>query len=393
MRCPSCALNNFDDVVACRRCGTPFSTTNSPRAASPSRAPSRAPSTTPGAPHTGELELDLSVSPSMRPRAAASVMPPRERFAPSTSAFVDGDIVEMPLNGGSLPAVCCKCGTSRDLVPRSAKLSYTSPGIYVLAFCLAPFGLLFMLLALSLGSKKASIDFPVCPRCDARWRNANIIWTFAVLSPFVLGLLAGMTAPRGGGTNLLTGLGVFLGTFLVLPVLVRLLVVKPATIVADRIDEVRVRLSGFSPEARATIERVAGPRGAVWDAGSGNMGIIVALVGVMGLGLFAVLAIYGVRKYVANARASRDGTAEAAESRPSEEHVAEIEAAYSACLANADARAEREESQARGDLRALDRIADRRRVARFACSDLKRDCMRGYYSIPCQAALPATKGR
>ena len=69
----------------------------------------------------------------------------------------------------------------------------------------------------------------------------------------------------------------------------------------------------------------------------------------------------------------------------------EIDATHAACLAAADAKSDREQASAGGDFVKLEKIADRRRLARFACSELKKDCTRGYYSLTCQAALSSQK--
>jgi hypothetical protein len=297
--------------------------------------------------------------------------PRLDRFALALrTAVVDGEFVDMPLSGASLPAVCCKCGSTRDLVPRSARLAYASPATYVLAFALLPLGVLFTAIALAAGQKKVTIDFPVCRDCDRHWRNANIAWVVAMLSPIPLGIVSGIMAPVSNGDGLLVGLVVFLLGLVVLPVATRFLVVKPATIVAANIDEARVRLEGFAPAARAAI---GGQRGAAWPDSSGSGRLILAIAALVASGIFVIFVLMGTRRYISTAKHGRD-----------------IQEAHERCLANANERASRE-AFGNGGIVVSGSGAPQPprpiRVDTSPCAALKRECTSDYNGEECQSAL------
>ncbi len=359
MRCPGCGLSNFEGTVSCRRCGTTLTersfiteSVGPPPMGSfrpgpvgsvrPGPAHSAGPGSfhpaplgsfhpepagslrpasyhPPGSFHPGPVG---SVRPPMGSGRSASTMPRSDYINPNAPSVVD-DALDVPLRGLLLPGICSKCDATRDLGSRIERMSWTSVGTYVLAFVLAPLGLLFSIVALVLGQKSTTIDFPICPTCDARWRNAKIIRVVALFSPMVLGLVTASTASSADGNGLLVGLGVFLGTLVTLPVAVTLLVVRPATISARHIGA-RARLVGFSDGMRNAIARAPDPSVFLTNQETpsksswGTIVILIAVIGLPAIALLGVVSIYGVRRYIAAAKAHEARTSLGAIARKAE---------------------------------------------------------------------------
>ena len=171
---------------------------------------------------------------------AGTKNPKRGRY----TARFDGDKRDaLVLSGkGPLPAVCMKCGTHHEIVRRMAKFQWTPVWARFLVFCLI--GAILMMVT----TKRATLEVPLCVRCNARWgtaRNVGIAGVVALLGAF---------AVMRFGEDALRTLGlVLLAVVIVAFVAVSLLYVKPRMLQAKRIDDTAITLKGVAPSAAQEI--------------------------------------------------------------------------------------------------------------------------------------------
>lgn len=140
-----------------------------------------------------------------------------------------------------LPSVCMKCGMHDEIVRREAKLQWTPIWARFLVFCLI--GAILMLVT----TKRATLQVPLCVRCDARWgaaRNVTIVGAVALVGAFML--------MRFSDEQRQLGL-VLLFAVLLAFVLVSVTFVKPRMLQVQRIDDAELILKGVAPAAAQEI--------------------------------------------------------------------------------------------------------------------------------------------
>jgi hypothetical protein len=137
----------------------------------------------------------------------------------------------------ALPAVCIKCGSHKAILRRPTKLRWTPMWARMMTLCLI--GLLFMLFM----TRRAELDLPLCPACDARWTTGRRAFAAGVVS-LVLALVAVrvvyfdelLAQPMAW----LPVLGVALLAYVVLVVMF----VRPRTLQVVKIDDTYLSLKG-----------------------------------------------------------------------------------------------------------------------------------------------------
>lgn len=227
-------------------------------------------------------------------------------FQPAHVPEVIGDELSVPLGGFVLPAVCSKCARTDGLQPRLETLRWTSAGTYALAAVLAPFGLLFSVLVIALGSKRMAAVFPVCPPCDARWRNAKVFRVVALLAPLPIAVVLAAV----GAVGPLGALAVFFASLIVLPVATSIVLVQPATVRAAAIGPMTARIAGLGRAMRDAVASAPDRRAFVQNVGHAPapsfdwVALVLGLFALPAFGVLAVLGVFGVRTYVARAKVS-----------------------------------------------------------------------------------------
>jgi hypothetical protein len=137
----------------------------------------------------------------------------------------------------ALPAVCIKCGSHRAIRRRPTKLRWTPLWARMMALCLI--GLLFMLFM----TRRAELDLPLCPACDARWTTGR-----RALAAGVASLILALVAVRAVYFDELLAqpmawlpvLGVAFLAYFVLVVMF----VRPRTLQVVKIDDTYLSLKG-----------------------------------------------------------------------------------------------------------------------------------------------------
>ena len=139
-----------------------------------------------------------------------------------------------------LPAVCLKCGARDEIVRRTVKLQWTPVWARFLVFCLI--GAILVLVT----TKRATLEVPLCVRCDGRWgagKNVSIGGVVALVGAFLL---------MRFGDDSRVGVGLL---FAVLAAFVAVshLYVKPRMLRAQRIDDAEIILKGVAAGAAQVI--------------------------------------------------------------------------------------------------------------------------------------------
>jgi hypothetical protein len=137
----------------------------------------------------------------------------------------------------ALPAVCIKCGSHKAILRRPTKLRWTPLWARMMAFCFV--GLLLMLFM----TRRAELELPLCPACDARWTTGRRAFAAGAAS-LILALVAVrvvyfeelLAQPMAG----LPILGVALLAYMVMVVMF----VRPRTLQVVKIDDSCVSLKG-----------------------------------------------------------------------------------------------------------------------------------------------------
>jgi hypothetical protein len=137
----------------------------------------------------------------------------------------------------TLPAVCVKCGSHKAILRRPTTLRWTPLWARMTAFCLV--GLLLMLFV----TRRAELDLPLCPACDARWTTGR-----GALGAGVVALLLALAAVRVVYFDELLAqpmawLPVLGAALLAYVVLVRMFV-RPRTLQVVKIDDAFLSLKG-----------------------------------------------------------------------------------------------------------------------------------------------------
>lgn len=179
--------------------------------------------------------------------------PPKPNpYAPPTAPEATPDD---PANSGNIvlkiralnPPVCVKCGATAGIVERTQ--FFSTRGAWATVFWLALLGpLLGALAALRAGSGhgRATLYVPLCPGCNARWRNGRLL-VFASYLALVLALVA--VRPRFGLEVMLV-----LAGLAVVAIYVAGRESERRSLVALHINETTAWLEGASPLA---VKRMA----------------------------------------------------------------------------------------------------------------------------------------
>jgi hypothetical protein len=151
----------------------------------------------------------------------------------------------------AFPALCVKCAAREPLYGRMQAFAWFPAWAYLFLFL----GLLPALIAQALMTKRATLNLPVCPSCNSRWRTARLVRTLTIVGPVVGGLGLAMT---GAATDSMVLL--WFGLFLVFPgilaiIPVDLLLVRPRTLRAKFIDDHVVTLDGVAPQVLEVLQR------------------------------------------------------------------------------------------------------------------------------------------
>lgn len=161
-------------------------------------------------------------------------------------ARADGAILDYPVHGAQLPALCCKCGTRDGLKSRFANIVWVNP----LAWLGALGGLLPLALMLAFMQKRVQIMLPICAPCDTRWTHGTVLKWLSFLAPFVFAPIVGVLLGLFTESDAAFGIGILVGFVLLIlmPLLTVKLVSEPRAIIAKRIDDHRALLKGVHPE-------------------------------------------------------------------------------------------------------------------------------------------------
>jgi hypothetical protein len=151
----------------------------------------------------------------------------------------------------AFPALCVKCAAPGPLYGRLQAFGWFPAWTYAF-FLLGPLPAIIVQLIVT---KRATLNLPVCPSCNSRWRTARLVRTLAIVGPIIGGLGIAMT---GAATDslLLMGIGfllVFPGILAVIPV--DLLFVRPRTLRPKFIDDHVVTLDGVAPQVLEVLQR------------------------------------------------------------------------------------------------------------------------------------------
>jgi hypothetical protein len=137
----------------------------------------------------------------------------------------------------ALPAVCIKCGSHKAILRRPTKLRWTPMWARMMAFCLI--GLLLMLFM----TRRAELDLPLCPACDARWttgRRAFAAGAVSLIVALITVRVVYFDELLAQPAAWLPVLGVALLAYAVLVVMF----VRPRTLQVVKIDDAYVSLKG-----------------------------------------------------------------------------------------------------------------------------------------------------
>jgi hypothetical protein len=182
--------------------------------------------------------------------APADQGPGQSGRGPATFRIL-GKKVAFPRNM-RFPSICIKCGV-RDPSPLVRRMKN---------YAFVPWhGRLFGVIGAALTQRKATVDLPLCSRCDARERTGTRALWIAVATPFIgTGLIV---TGAFGDVGFLTVLGVLLFLGGLLGALVVFLAVSlPRQLpVAVMIDDAEVTLSGIHPQAVEYFRTWSGPPG------------------------------------------------------------------------------------------------------------------------------------
>lgn len=220
---------------------------------------------------------------------------------------VVGDVLDVPAAGFVLPEMCCKCGVRNDLRKRFETLSWVSNATYTVAFLTVPAGLLVPLLVIAAGRKNLPTILPICGECDAQWRRASRLRALVMWATLVVPLVTGL-AGAGAAATVFT----FLGTLIVLvPIAAAIMnrqLLRPASVYPIRIEGYRAQLRGFSDRVLEAIATSPNPGAFLptmpqpMPKSYGWVWAVLAVAAIPLLGIFAVVGVYGVRKYIGNAK-------------------------------------------------------------------------------------------
>lgn len=146
----------------------------------------------------------------------------------------------------TFPAVCLKCGAPHATKRRSHAFNYTPNWMPLLMLlCLVVGAVVFLF------RKHATLVVPLCERCEARWKVAQLM--SGALGLGIVLIVMGVGAALG---DIHSNVGAIVG-FSALAFLVALLVVmsqlKKRTLSAKKIDDTHITLVGVSPEAGAQV--------------------------------------------------------------------------------------------------------------------------------------------
>lgn len=161
-------------------------------------------------------------------------------------ARADGALLDYPVHGAQLPAICCKCGTRDGLKARGATIVWVNP----IAWLGALGGLLPLAILIAVMQKRVQMSLPICAPCDSRWTYGVVFRWLSFLAPFVLAPLIGAFLGFFTESDAAFGIGILVGFVLLilLPLLTVKLISEPRAIVAKRIDQHRALLEGVHPE-------------------------------------------------------------------------------------------------------------------------------------------------
>ena len=144
-------------------------------------------------------------------------------------------------NEALLPEVCVKCGATTEISRKRQSFAWFPQWIYALLIVNV---LIMAIVALAM-QKKGALNLPLCRRCRARWRNAqlavggSIIWLFAGL---ILGaVVAGNSSPALGILLIVSAVAA--------PIAAAVGLARPATLQAKHVDDWRITLRGIHPDA------------------------------------------------------------------------------------------------------------------------------------------------
>ncbi len=137
-----------------------------------------------------------------------------------------------------LPSACVKCGTQQQIGRRRKKYIFVPW-----------YGRLFGLIGDWMTRKTAIVDLPICPACEARFRQARLgMWIGAAVPVFSIGILflgvALNIGPLVGG-----GFFMFIGGWLVPLIVYLAFAMKRMMPIAVKVDDREVTLSRVHPEA------------------------------------------------------------------------------------------------------------------------------------------------
>jgi hypothetical protein len=185
-------------------------------------------------------------------------------YNPYTPPVHDDDASRPPFPGGaswdgqsltvpkqlSFPRVCLKCASGEVHSRRTQKFAFTPVWARLLVLVCWPGALVAMLLT----TQRATLELPLCDACHDRWRKARNRSIGLGLGMFASIMLASFAtaSSRSPGGGLILLVGILIGAVGLLVGMNKL--VRPHLILAKKIDEDFVTLTGVAPPAG---ERVA----------------------------------------------------------------------------------------------------------------------------------------
>jgi hypothetical protein len=162
-------------------------------------------------------------------------------------AHFDGKLLTFDKDG-SLPDVCLKCGAMPPIVRRKQMFSYAPPWVLI-SFLVCTLG---GIIAMAIYTKRATLQLPLCPSCNQRWRSAKtaiIVSLLALVATPLLAFAEPVHNMPGGGTIILT---VFVLTFIAF-IAIAVAYARPRMLQAKKIDKIAITLGGVDPRAAEAV--------------------------------------------------------------------------------------------------------------------------------------------
>lgn len=202
----------------------------------------------------------MSENESLNPYAPPRAVTESKNFTPGSGGQFRAFLSDGALAVGKsaeLPDICVKCARTDDLVMRPQSFAWYPRWVFLFLFC----NVIIFAIVGTIVQKKGKLTLPICSDCQAKWKQGSLIWGLSILGMFTLPFIIGAM------TNFGVGVFLFFAT-LVGCIVVNLMVLRPRSVWAKKIDNVDIYLSGVHPEAVDVILQAAnGPAANAYSPG------------------------------------------------------------------------------------------------------------------------------